>query len=84
MVSVFLSNTVRPAASKTVKMTVIILARPSADLDIIPASSAYSMLAGPSLPRRDLLKVLLEVNQIPNNVWVLTEAFYHGVCHSSE
>ena len=42
------------------------------------------MLAGPSLPRRVLLKVLLEVYQIPHNVWVLTEAYYHGVCHNSE
>ena len=37
------SDTVRPAASKTVTMTVILFARPSADLDTIPASSAYSM-----------------------------------------
>ena len=33
MVSVFLSDTVRPAALKTVTMTVIILARPSADFN---------------------------------------------------
>ena len=71
-------------------MMVIILVRPSADLDTMPASSAYSMpacpklpsvhmLAGPSLPSRVILKVLLAVNQIPHNVWVLTEAYYHGV-----
>ena len=35
-------------------------------------------------PRRVLLKVLLEVNQIPHNVWVLTEAYCHGVCHIGE
>ena len=84
-------------------MTVIVLARPSADVDTIPASSAYSMLptalrthaSGSELtpaafssrfrayPRRVLLKVL-EVNQIPYNVWVLTETYHHGVCHSSE
>ena len=93
MVAVFFSDTVRPAASKTVTMTVIILARPSADLDTFPTSSAYSMpqtalpytcLRFRAYPRRVLLKVLLEVNQIPHNVWVLTEAYYHGVCHSSE
>ena len=43
IVSVFFSDTVRPAASKTVTMTVIILASPSADLETIPASSAYNM-----------------------------------------
>ena len=43
IVSVFLSDTVRPAASKTVTMTVIILASPPADLETIPASSAYNM-----------------------------------------
>ena len=32
----------------------------------------------------DILKVLLEVSQIPYNLWVLTEAYQHGVCHSSE
>ena len=41
--SVFLSDTVRPAASKTVTMTVIILASPSADRETFPASSAYNM-----------------------------------------
>ena len=41
--SVFLSDTVRPAASKTVTMTVINLASPSANLETIPASSANNM-----------------------------------------
>ena len=64
------------------------MARPSADLDTFPAPSAYTMPKLPyvhmrAYPRCFLLKVLLEVNQIPHNVWVLTEA-YHGVCHSSE
>ena len=40
MVSVFFSDTRRPAALKTVTMTVIMLARPSATLDTFPASSA--------------------------------------------
>ena len=35
-------------------------------------------------PHHVLPKVLLEVNQIPYNVWVLTEAYHHGVCHNSE
>ena len=43
VVSVFVSDTVRPAALKTITLTVIILARPSADLDTIPASSAYNI-----------------------------------------
>ena len=43
IVSVFLSDTVRPAASKTSTMTVISLAIPSADLEKIPASSASKM-----------------------------------------
>ena len=43
IVSVFLSDTVRPAASKTVTMTVIILASSSADLETILASSAHNM-----------------------------------------
>ena len=29
-------------------------------------------------------EVLLEVNQIPQNTWVFTEACQHGVYHSSE
>ena len=41
MVSVFFSDTVNPAASKTAKMELIILKRPFADLDAIPASPAY-------------------------------------------
>ena len=87
MVSVFFSDTVRPAASKTVTMTIIILARPFADLDTIsciigvqhapncPPCTWYRVRA---YPRRVLLKVL-EVNQTPHNAWVLTEAYYHGV-----
>ena len=43
IISVFFSDTVRPAASKTATMLVIPLARPSTDLDSIPASPAYSM-----------------------------------------
>ena len=43
MVSVFFSDTESPAASIAVTMTVIILARPSADVVTIPASSAHSM-----------------------------------------
>ena len=43
IVSVFLSDTVRPAASKTVTMTVLILASPSANFETIPASPAYNM-----------------------------------------
>ena len=43
IVSVFLSDTVRPAASKTATMTVNILANPSADLETIPASPAYNL-----------------------------------------
>ena len=35
-------------------------------------------------PRRVLLTVILEMNQIPHNVRGLTEAYYHGVCPSSE
>ena len=76
IVSVFLSDTVRPAASKTVTMTVIILASPSADLETIPVSSAYNTphTAG----RWDLVSdryTVLEVDQIPNDFFVLTEAY---------
>ena len=35
-------------------------------------------------PHPVLLKVLLEVNQIQYNIWVLTEEYQHGVYHSSE
>ena len=42
------------------------------------------MLAAPSLPPPRSFKALLEVNQIPHDVWVLIEAYYHGVCLSSE
>ena len=73
MVSVFFSDTVRPAVSKTATMTVIILARPYADLDnscIVgvqhaPNCPLVQMQAGPLLPPTVLPKVLLEVNQIP-------------------
>ena len=43
----------------------------------MPASSAYGML------QTALLEVLLEVNQIPYDLWVLPEAYQHGVDHSS-
>ena len=41
-VPVSFTDTVSPAASKTVTMTVIIFVRTTADLDTMPASSAYS------------------------------------------
>ena len=43
IVPVFLFDTVRPAASKTVTMPFITLASPSADLQTIRASSKYNM-----------------------------------------
>ena len=43
IVSVFFSDTVKPAAPKTVTMTVIIFASTSVNFETIPASSAYSM-----------------------------------------
>ena len=73
-------------------MTVIIFARPSADLDTMPASSAYSIHA-PNFPSYAcqwfnlhpvLPEILLEVNQVPKNVWVLTEAYQNGMYHSNE
>ena len=75
MVSVFCLETVRPAAPKTVTMTVIIFARPSADIDPMSASSAYSIphtafrtddsesTFFPVLP-----EVLIEVNQVSKTI----------------
>ena len=90
IVFAFLSDTVRPAASKTVTMTVIILASSSAGLETMPASSAYSIphtalrtqAVGTSFPTATY--TLLEVDQIPNDFFVLTEAYQNDVYHSSE
>ena len=42
------------------------------------------MLAGPSLPQPSLFQGPPQENQIPYNFWALTEAYQHGVYHSSE
>ena len=63
-------DTVRPAASKAVTRTFISLASPSADFETIPASSAHYMP-----PLFSDHRILLEVNQIPDNVFVLAEAY---------
>ena len=82
IVCVFFSETVRPAASKTVTITVFMLGSPPAGFETIPASSAYNMphtysvrthVNGTSFPTTN---ILLEVDQIPHDVFVLPEAYY--------
>ena len=74
-------------------VTVIIFARPSADFNIIPTSWAYSMLltsfrthanGSEFAPHPVLLKVRLEANQLPHNIWILTEPYQYDVYRSSE
>ena len=43
IVPIFFSDTVTPAASKSIRMAVITLARPAADFEAIATSSAYNM-----------------------------------------
>ena len=81
IVSVFRFDTVTPAASKTVTMTVIILSSPSADLETIPALSAYSMphaalrthAIGTSFPASTTSSRWTK--SLGNDFFVLTEAY---------
>ena len=73
----YLADTVGPAASKTVSTTVINLLSPSADFDIIPTLSAYSMLnlvfrthangSCSSVPAINYYSVIIALNQFPCN-----------------
>lgn len=72
IVSVFFADAVRPAASKTVANTVIVLASSFTDFETIPASSAHSMLHRTTLHTHandtsfpSTIHIPLEVNQNP-------------------
>ena len=90
IVSVLFSVTVRPAGLKAVPMTAIMFAKPSADLDTMPASSVYityyvvllcvCKLVGQPSPRHRPLRG----EPSPQNIWVLTETYQQRIRYRTE
>ena len=73
VVSVLVSDTVRPVASKTATMTVIIFASPSADLGTIPASTADN---NPHTALRTLSIVTSFPTTKPSSRWTKSLTIY--------